>query len=445
MASAAELLALRWNANLRRDADGAPLLPPLFVLGQGAGVALVDLRPAEEATGALGYIPGSVFVDGDVAGSAFAADRPLVFVSRSGVAAARVARRLEQEGRAQVAAMAGGLIEWRTLGLVTSRNVSGVRRQPHRPSPGRTNDEISKEWVEQHVGDSRNVRWIKLGALLNSVHCSCIDGRDDRGVVGTLGGDAGEFLLSLAALEQGAGVVLDEQTVERMLIAHIDAFGQFYMHSDVDAFDELSGSIAKDSRIDGAELEWSDRVGVAAFLRHPEPSIRDALLEHLVQPDHIGCGHLRLMLQHSAEYGVRAEVVVWFLRAYYRRWWDGAPELAPTLLPGGHEEAAVINIRIDGELCGPTPIPLVSPASDGRQMFINHPDVSAYLRAAFIRFHLSGHGALIVPAEREEALRQAYADLGPRQLAATVGHLAAGLPIYEVVFAHDGSFTVRDA
>ena len=445
MASAAELLALRWNANLRRDKDGAPLLPPLFVLGQGAGVALVDLRPADEATGALGYIPGSVFVGGSVAGSAFAPDRPLVFVSRSGVAAARVARRLEQEGRQQVAAMAGGLIEWRTLGLVTSREVSGVRRQPHQPSPATNADGISKQWVERHVGDSRNVRWIKLGALLTSVHCSCIDGRDDRGVVGTLGGDAGEFLLSLAALEQGAGVVLDEQTVERMLIAHIDAYGQFYMHSDVDAFGRLRASIEEDARIDVANLNWSDAEGVAAFLRQPDPAIRDALLEHLVQPDHIGCGHLRLMLQHSAEYGVRPELVTWFLRAYFRRWWEGAPELAPTLLPGDHEEAAVINIRIEGTLCGPTPIPLVSPASDGRQMFINHPDVSAFLRASFIRFHLSGYGALVVPADREEGLRQAYAELGQRQLVATVSHLAAGLPVYDGVFSHDGSFTVRDA
>ncbi len=445
MASAAELLALRWNANLRRDKDGAPLLPPLFVLGQGAGVALVDLRPPEEATGALGYIPGSVFIDEQAAAREFASDRPLVLVSRSGEAAARAARRLEQGGRRQVAAMAGGLIEWRTLGLVTTREASGVVRHPHRAAKATNAAGISKQWVEHHVGDPRNVRWIKLGALLTSVHCSCIDGRDDRGVVGTLGGDAGEFLLSLAALEQGAGVVLDEQTVAHMLIAHIDAFGQFYMHSDVDAFGRLRASIGEDARIDVAQLDWADAEGVAAFLRHPDPAIHDALLEHLVNPDHIGCGHVRLMRQHSAEYGIRPELVLWFLRAYFRRWWEGAPELNPTLLPGVHEEAAVINIRIEGTLCGPTPIPLVSPASDGRQMFINHPDVSAFMRAAFIRFHLSGYGALAVPADREEALRHAYTELGQRQLVATVSHLAAGLPVYDVVFSHDGSFTVHDA
>ena len=60
-------------------------------------------------------------------------------------------------------------------------------------------DGISLAHVEQHIGDPRNVRWIKLASMVSFGHCSCIDGRDERGVVGTLGGDAGEFLLSLAA------------------------------------------------------------------------------------------------------------------------------------------------------------------------------------------------------------------------------------------------------
>ena len=32
-----------------------------------------------------------------------------------------------------------------------------------------------------------------------------------------------------------------------------------------------------------------------------------------------------------------------------------------------------------------------------------------------------------------------------RQLIATLGYLARGLPVYDVVFARDGSFTVCDA
>lgn len=44
MVDATELLRLRWNANLTRSADGAPLIPPLFVAEQGPGVQVADIR-----------------------------------------------------------------------------------------------------------------------------------------------------------------------------------------------------------------------------------------------------------------------------------------------------------------------------------------------------------------------------------------------------------------
>lgn len=434
--SAADLFRLRWTASIERDADGAPLLPPLFVAGQGSDVSLVDLRAPEEASGVLGYLPGSIFVDA----GAVPTDRPVVFVSASGRRAAEAARRLEQAGRSDVAALAGGIVGWRKIGLKTSHDDHDVRRRPYAPAPAPSAGSVSRERVEAHIGDPRNVRWIKLASMINSAHCSCIDGRDARAVVGTLGGDAGEFLLSLAALERGAGLVLDEETVGSALAAHADAYGEFYMHSDVDAFDALTTSMCADERLDCP----ADAEGAIALVRQPDPALRETLLEHLVQPAHIGCGHIRLMLLHGDEYGIRPEVVVWFLRAFYRQWWDGTPELSPTLLPGLHEEAAVLDIRLDEPLWGPTPIPLVSPACDGLQMFIYHSDVNAYLRDSFVRFHLSGFGAVHVAAEREADLRAAYRDLGNQQLAATLGHLASGLPIYEVVFAADGSFSVRE-
>jgi len=390
--SAADLFRLRWAASIERDADGAPLLPPLFVAGQGSDVSLVDVRAPEEASGVLGYLPGSIFVDADAAPS----DRPVVFVSASGRRAAEAARRA---GRWDVAALAGGIIGWRKIGLKTSHDDHEVRQRPYARPPATSADSISRERVEAHIGDPRNVRWIKLASMINSAHCSCIDGRDARAVVGTLGGDAGEFLLSLAALERGAGLVLDEKTVDRALAAHADAYGEFYMHSDVDAFDALTNSMCADQRLDCP----ADAEGAIALVRQPDPALRETLLEHLVQPAHIGCGHIRLMLLHGEEYGIRPEVVVWFLRAFYRQWLDGTPELSPTLLPGVHEEAAVLDIRLDEPLWGPTPIPLVSPACDGLQMFIYHSDVNAYLRDSFVRFHLSGFGAVHVAAEREAA------------------------------------------
>ena len=151
------------------------------------------------------------------------------------------------------------------------------------------------------------------------------------------------------------------------------------------------------------------------------------------------------MLQHNDEYGIRGDLVVYFMRAFYRQWWEGSAELSMTLLPGGHEEAAVLNIRLGDEIWDISPIPLVSPSCGGRQMFVNHPNVASYLRASVVRFYIEGFGAASVPIEREADLRAAFDELAARQLTATLGYLAKGLPIYDVTFARDGSFTVNEA
>jgi hypothetical protein len=61
MITASELLRIRWNKNLTRNAAGAPLIAPLFVAEQGPAIQIADIRSLDQATGVLGFIPGSVF------------------------------------------------------------------------------------------------------------------------------------------------------------------------------------------------------------------------------------------------------------------------------------------------------------------------------------------------------------------------------------------------
>ena len=65
MVDSRTMLGLRWDESLLRDSQNAPLLSPWFVAEQGPAVQIADIRPVEEATGALGYIPGSVFASSD--------------------------------------------------------------------------------------------------------------------------------------------------------------------------------------------------------------------------------------------------------------------------------------------------------------------------------------------------------------------------------------------
>lgn len=441
------LLLLRWNENLTRGNHDTPLTPPLFVAEQGPDVQIVDIRPLAEATGVLGYIPGSSFLPVEQLEQLArdnAIDSPIVIVCATGEMSAGVARQLEERGANYVAAMAGGLAEWRYVGLATSRDPAGLwdALHDHVDSGGEAGP-LSLERVRQHIGDPRTVRWINLASMIAHGRLSCIDGRDERSVIGTPGGDGGEFLLILAAIEQATGKAVDEAAVTHGLLTRLDTFGNFYMHTDLHAFEALQVALRADHRIGPVVAGFSQPEEWANFLRNPAEEVQEALLEYLADPAHVGCGHIRLMLTQSDEYGIRRELVISFLHAFYRLWWAGAPELEPTLLTGDHAEAAILNVRLAEEVWGLSRVPLISPACDGQQMFVNHPDASAFLRRRSVQSLVRESGPLNVSPSLEASLHQAMNEIAARQLNATVNHLAKELPIFEVVFDRDGSFDVK--
>jgi len=431
-----ESLGLRWTRQLRHDPDGAPLLPPHFVLTLGTGVQVVDLRGPDDATGVTGYIPGSVSLDAAQL-DRLPHDQPIVLVSRTGSDAARAALRMKDRGMTHVAALAGGVASWRKLGLGITRDPAGL---PSAVEAGRevtaSGTDLILDRVRDHVGDPRSVRWVRMATLVTEGFVSCIDGRDERSVVGTLGGNAGELLLFLAALEKARGVELDESAVRLVLVERLDTLGEFCMHTDDHALDALVEDLVADPRmknsVEGLESfeQWID------FLRCPPAEVREPLLEHLVDPSHIGCGHIRLNIEQSEEYGVRRELITMALGAIYELCWEGAPEIHLTSLPGGHSEAAVLNVQTEDEVWGLSYVPLVSPSCGDQQMFVNHPGVSGYLRKAAVR---------LLGGDRGPELQASLDELAGRQLTATLGHLAKGLPIINVVFRRDGSIDVADA
>ena len=75
-------------------------------------------------------------------------------------------------------------------------------------------------------------------------------------------------------------------------------------------------------------------------------------------------------------------------------------------------------------------------------MFVNHPDVANLARRRIVEFHLRGLGPVAV--EDGEALQTAVEELATQQLTRTLGYLAKGLPIYDLVFSPDGSYEVRE-
>ncbi|MEZ4234996.1 MAG: rhodanese-like domain-containing protein [Myxococcota bacterium] len=433
-----------FEATVRRDASGTPFVSPEFVAEQGQYVRIVDVRERDELEGPLGHIPAVTSVPMAVLAhipDVLERTTLLVVVSGTGQRAAVAARYLEALGMDHVAAMEGGMTAWKRLGFSAPRDLGTTRLELRVLPPGTSRSgkplapvvpgmKLTEAQILDHLGDPGAVRWVKLAAFLLHGKRSCVDGRDDKGVIGTPGGDAGELMLALAAAEAVRGAPLSDDDVERLLMAHLDAFGRFYMHSDTDAMDRLVAAIEQDPQLAPALRAAGS---VRAFLAHPPEPLRAALLEHLTDPAYMGCGHLRLVLTDPA-HDVRPGLSRAVLRAFHRARWAGAPDLEWVVLGGEHVEGAVIAVTVDAPFHSYTRIPLVSPQVDGLQMFVSHPQVTAHIRRETASF-LTEAGA--VPADAEEALLSEVTARGERQLNHTLSHLAQGLPVYRIAYPPD--------
>ncbi len=447
------LFRVNWVQGVVREPSGAPVVTPEFVAAQGRRVRLVDVRDDAELTGALGHLPGSDWVpfeEIEMLARRLDRDEAVVLIARTDERSKKAAQLLESKGMRMVAALQGGVVAWKAQGFSTSRDVRITQRQGElRAIPAFVEEparHLSVDDVKQHVGDPFAVRQVKFAALLLHGRLSCVDGRDDSGVVGTPGGDAGEFLLALAALERVTGQELSEVQIGKLLRRRLDVFGRFYLHTDLTAGNALVKALRADRRFDGVLAGVWHTHQWRKLLTNPPKELRPAMLDIMMQsPAHLGCGHVRLSLLNAQTYGTRAMLVETFLRLYFTLRWNGAVEAEFVALGGGHRESAVVNIVVEGGVHSFTRLPLVSPSTGGQQMFVNHPQVAGFLRKELVEFIMQQADVIsLTPAQGAELLVQVN-DLGQQQMMATLQRLAGGLPIFNVVFNHDDAVVVEEA
>ena len=453
------LLREKWEATRRFDVDGTPVLPPDFVAEAGPRVWLVDVRADGELLGATGHIPGVWRMPIEriaVVAERLPAHTPVVLVCDDGRRSAIGARYLSALGMTTVAAMSGGMQQWRSVGFAASREESTVGGELASPAPGNGSDgralsvrqagpHLGKDAIEEHVGDPAKVRRVKLAALLLANQTSCVDGREDRAIIGTPGGDAGELVLGLAAVEKATGQQVDLARMGAITRAFADTFGGIYLHTDNSALNRLARALRGDPRMEGAVTRLETVRDWESFLRRPPELLRPALLEHLVEPAHVGCGHLKLAMTAPEAYEVRPAIIQEFFRAFYQGLWAGAPDLEWVVLGGEHREGAVVNVTLEGDLWPFSEIPMLAPSIGGVQMFVNHPQVVAYFRAQTAQF-FSTSATNLLPVGKGDGskLAELLPELGGTQALATLKALAANLPLFGVRFAPDGKAEVTE-
>ncbi|MBV1857131.1 MAG: rhodanese-like domain-containing protein, partial [Nannocystaceae bacterium] len=398
---------------------GTPEVSVDALAASGCNLRIVDVRTRAEVA-ETGVIPGSEHVPVERiarGASRWEADASIVLVCRSGRRSGAAAEELAQLGFTQVASLTGGLLAWEQSG----RGLIPLIRVGNTASRRPVVRELSAADIQVHVSDRDRVRRTKAATLLLHGTQACLDGRDAHAIVGTPGGDAGELVLALATAEALGGVRFSAEDVERVFASYIEAFGHFYLHTDVHAAQRWLAS---------AGVVVEDGADLSDLLRSPPRARREHLLATVSESEHVGCGHLRLSLQHPEAYGVRPALVRAVLVAYFRRLWSPDARLEFVVLEGGHAESAVVEVDMGGPVHAYSSIPLVSPRVGETEVFVVHPQVSAFIRRENAAFLLEAVPSLMAAGVDEPAFLAAQRALAQQQLNETTHRLAPDLPVF---------------
>lgn len=414
-----------------------PEVDPAWTHAHRCNVRIVDVREAHErADGQIEGVTSAALADLPTMAANWDPREAVVLVCRSGRRSARAVEVLESMGFTRAASMTGGMLRWRELQLpAVAPETRSSLVAPARfaaPDPGEPSSLSA-------LLESSHIPWTRVASLLMQNSEACVDGRETHGIVGTPGGDAGELLLALASIEELASRQLSADEVRDVFEAHVANFGRFYLHTDAHAMSALGHALRAVPEM--TALRSSTSPDLEAYLRSPPRGDEETLLEHIASPSAVGCGHLRLVLQHPVEYGVRPELARSLIRVVFRELWRHPEHVSFVVLQGEHHEEAVLNVRLGHEARASSNVPAVPPQLGGRSFFVNHPEVSQYIRkehVALLRSELPWLAGL----GSEETLENVMSGLAERQLVSTLRYLARTLPIYDVYFE---SGTVRVA
>lgn len=288
------------------------------------------------------------------------------------------------------------------------------------------NQTLNLSQLNTHLeGLRKNARVTPLSQLLNRQAISCVDGRNFTGVVATPGGNAGLFLQMLAAYELHSEQQLTREQISSLFMAYLDRFGHFYMHSDAHALQSLV-KMLQEKRSPISSMDQ-----LISVLSSPPLPLRPLLLEELTKPAHTGCGHIRLMLENPELYRIRPFLIQSFIQEFLTRFWGGDDRLQFDILQGDHAEQAILNIRInEKEDLDNTPLVLVAPQLQDVQVFINHPEATAYMHRQHAAFLEANE---LLSESDSAAYIKVHDAVHTSQLTATVQALGAGLPLFDVV------------
>jgi len=218
------------------------------------------------------------------------------------------------------------------------------------------------------------------------------DPRGQERQLATLGGDLGEFLIVLSAIEKQLGITFNDTTVLYKLKIYLTVMSRekFYFDIDMNAVNYFK------SVCNCPQLNIAD----------PPESKKALLLNATSNSLSQGNEFFRKLLNNTQAFGVREELVVSVIRAFYKVMWNKADPLHRrikfVLLKGDFAPKGFIMVKTPGYCNSQLLAPKISPELCSKQMGIYHGDAAVLLRT-----EMAGILLMKTPESKNDVVRTA--------------------------------------
>lgn len=227
-------------------------------------------------------------------------------------------------------------------------------------------DPITQVELEDHLGEVTNIEW----AHVMQTSFGSTDPRGQERQLGTLGGDLGEFLIVLAAIEAQTNQNFTDSQVLHKFKRYLTVMSKdkFYFDTDLDAIANLKKACS------------CPQLNIADPPDSKKPLLRNSTHESASQGNEL----FKKLLEDSTKYNVRRELVVAAIDAFFEVMWQKADPLHRrirfVLLKGPLAPKGFVLVKTPGYCNAQLLAPLISPELCQKQMGVYHGDAAVLLR-----------------------------------------------------------------
>ena len=248
---------------------------------------------------------------------------------------------------------------------------------------------------------------------------SCVDARSDDPVIGTPGGDLAEFAMGLYVYHFLTNQVQNYASVQSLFRQFMDkeisASRPFYFHTD-------------DSRLKQVFKAVGDQLNRNITIlpsRTPPTAEINVWVAELVKSYAQGCGHIRLMIDMPATYGLAdSRIMQWLIRAFYEELWAADTDAKRAKLsfiaklgPLQGKAIAIVSNK-QGSCAGYSPA--IPPNVAGSTLFVYTPSAASAFRSTVMSRFFAAQGAAGWSTTTFQSEVNKLFDI---QLGATITHL----------------------